>query len=240
MCRLRYIDGMNINWIRVVAVLWWSAAMITGCASHVVVPEALEAQLAKDVTFAQILAAPESFIGKRIVIGGEVLKAKRTEAGTLIEVLQLPLNADYEPTLVRTDSQGRFLALAQDLLDPATIRKGTAVTLVGEVTGARMDRLDEVEYRYPTFGVKHLYVWPPEYAGDRRSGISIGMFGGMGIGGGSRGGEGSDLDSDRLLRRPAGHSYDRERLTVLSRRCCITEVRRMLKLHTAEPSTAGL
>lgn len=196
MCRLRYSDGMNLNWIRVVAALCalgWSAVMMTGCASHVVVPEALEAQLDKDVTFAQILAAPESFIGKRIAIGGEVLKAKRTEAGMLIEVLQLPLNADYEPTVIRTESQGRFLALAQELLDPATIREGTAVTLVGEATGARMDRLDEVEYRYPTFGVKHLYVWPPEYAGDRRSGVSIGVFGGMGIGGGSRGGGGFGL-----------------------------------------------
>ena len=43
MCRLRYSGGMNINLNRVVAVLWWSAVMMTGCASHVVVPEALEA-----------------------------------------------------------------------------------------------------------------------------------------------------------------------------------------------------
>ncbi|NOS78202.1 MAG: hypothetical protein HOP35_09665 [Nitrospira sp.] len=177
---------MNINWIRVVAALWWSAAMMTGCASHVVVPEALEAQLDKDLTFAQILAAPESFVGKRIVVGGEVLKAKRTDAGMLIEVLQLPLSADYEPTVVRTESQGRFLALAQELLDPATIREGTAVTLVGEVTGARTDRLDEVEYRYPTFGVKHLYVWPPGSGAEPRSGFSIGVFGGMGVGSGGR------------------------------------------------------
>ena len=177
---------MNINWIKVVAVLWWSAVMMTGCASHVVVPEALEAQLDKDVTFAQILAAPESFVGKRIVVGGEVLKVKRTGAGMLIEVLQLPLNADHEPTVVRTESQGRFLALTQELLDPATIREGTAVTLVGEVTGARMDRLDEVEYRYPTFGVKHLYVWPPGYGAEQRSGVSIGVFGGMGVGSGGR------------------------------------------------------
>ncbi|MDP3089132.1 MAG: Slp family lipoprotein [Nitrospira sp.] len=177
---------MMINWIRMIAALWWSALMLPGCASHVVVPAALEAQLDKDVTFAQILAAPESLVGKRIVVGGEVLKAKRIAAGMLIEVLQLPLNADYEPTVVRTDSQGRFLALTQELLDPATIREGTAITLVGEVTGARMDRLDEVEYRYPTFGVKHLYAWPPGYGSEPRSGFSLGVFGGMGVGSGGR------------------------------------------------------
>jgi outer membrane lipoprotein len=177
---------MTINWIRLFAVLWCGAVVTAGCASYLAVPEALEAQLDKEVTFAQILAAPESFVGKRIVVGGEVLKAKRAEAGMQLEVLQLPLNADYEPTLVRTESQGRFLALTQELLDPATIREGTAVTLVGEVTGARMDRLDEVEYRYPTFGVKHLYVWPPGYGAEQRSGVSIGVFGGMGVGSGGR------------------------------------------------------
>jgi len=169
-----------------IAILWWSAVAMLGCASHVVVPEALETQLDRDVTFAQVLAAPESFVGRRIVVGGEVLKAKRTDAGMLIEVLQLPVDADYEPTVVRTESQGRFLALTQELLDPATIREGTAITLVGEVTGSRMERLDEVEYRYPTLGVKHLYVWPLVYGAEPRSGFSVGVFGGMGVGSGGR------------------------------------------------------
>jgi outer membrane lipoprotein len=177
---------MNINRIGSAALLWWSVIAMLGCASHLVVPEALDAQLDKDVTFAQVLAAPESFVGKRIVLGGEVLKSKRTDAGLLLEVLQLPVNADYEPALARTESQGRFLALAQEMLDPATIREGAAVTLVGEVTGARMDRLDEVEYRYPTVSVKHLYVWPFGYSAEPRSGFSIGVFGGMGVGGGGR------------------------------------------------------
>jgi len=184
---------MNRNGIRMIAALWWSAVMMAGCASHLVVPEVLEAQLDKDVTFAQILAAPKSYIGKRVVIGGEVLAAKRMEAGTRLEVLQLPLDADYEPSWVKTESQGRFLAIHQEFLDPATMVRGTRVTIVGESTGSKMDRLDDVEYRYPTFSVKHLYVWPSEYAGERRSGVSIGVFGGMGVGGGSRGGGGFGL-----------------------------------------------
>ncbi len=176
-----------------ITALWCSTVVMIGCASHLVVPEALEAQLDKDVTFAQILAAPESYIGKRMVVGGEVLAAKRMEAGTRLEILQMPLDADYEPSWVKTESQGRFLAVHQEFLDPATMVPGTRVTIVGELTGSRMDRLDDVEYRYPTFSVKHLYVWPSEYAGDRRSGVSIGVFGGMGIGGDSRGGGGFGL-----------------------------------------------
>lgn len=190
---VRYSGGMRINWISLVAVLWCGSFVTAGCVSHSVVPEALEAQLDKQLTFAQIFAAPESSVGKRVVVGGEVLKAKRIAAGTQLEVLQLPLDADYEPSWVRTESQGRFLAIRQEALDPATLTAGTRVTLVGELTGSRMDRLDDIEYRYPTFSAIHLYVWPPEYAGDRRSGVSIGVFGGMGGGGGSRGGGGFGL-----------------------------------------------
>lgn len=164
--------------------------MMAGCASHVVVPEALEAQLDPQLTFAQVLTAPESYVGKRVAVGGEVLKAKRTEAGTEIEVLQLPLNVDYEPVVNRMESRGRYLALHQEFLDPATLAPGTRVTLVGEIAGVRTGPLDDVEYRYPTFIVKHLYVWSPESVDDRRPGFSIGVFGGMGVGGGSRGGGG--------------------------------------------------
>lgn len=188
-----YSGGMSINWIKGPLVLACCGFVTAGCVSHFVVPEALEAQLDKELTFAQLLAAPDSYTGKLVVVGGEVLKAKRTEAGTQLEVLQLPLDTDDEPSWVRTESQGRFLAIQQTGLDPATLTPGTRITLVGEVTGARKDQLDDVEYRYPTFSVKHLYVWPPPYSGDRRSGLSIGVFGGMGVGGGSRGGGGFGL-----------------------------------------------
>lgn len=167
--------------------------MMIGCASHVVVPEALESQLDKDVTFAQILAMPDCCIGKRIVVGGEVLSAKRTEAGTQMEVLQLPLDTSYEPSWVRTESQGRLIAIEQAVRDPATVSAGTRVTLVGELTGFRMDRLDDVEYRYPVFSVTHVYVWSSDYPRNSGSGLSLGVFGGMGIGGGSRGGGGFGL-----------------------------------------------
>ena len=188
-----YSGAMSLTWKRIIGVIGFCLVVTEGCASHSVVPEALEAQLDKELTFAQILAAPESYAGKRVVVGGEVLKAKRIESGTQLEVLQLPVDADYEPTSVRTESQGRFLALHQEFLDPATVTAGTHVTLVAEVTGVRTDRLDDVEYRYPTFTIKHLHVWPPGYSDNRRYGPSFGIFGGMGIGGGGRGGGGFGL-----------------------------------------------
>ncbi|MEO6110434.1 MAG: hypothetical protein ABIQ24_01215 [Nitrospiraceae bacterium] len=60
----------------------------------------------------------------------------------------------------------------------------------GEDSGAKTDRLDDVEYRYPTLIVKHLHVWPVQSYGQRKPELSIGAFGGMGVGGGTRRGGG--------------------------------------------------
>ncbi|MGQ0694511.1 MAG: Slp family lipoprotein [Nitrospiraceae bacterium] len=170
----------------------WLAAMIllAGCSSQRIVPESLEPLIDRTVTFREVLASPESYRGRLLVLGGEVLKAKRLQEGTRIELLQLPLEDGEEPTLDRQQSQGRFLALRQEFLDPAMVVEGTRVTIVGEVSGAKTDHLDDVEYRYPMLIVKHLHVWEVQSYVQPRPGFSIGVFGGMGGGTGARGGGG--------------------------------------------------
>ncbi|MGH7255153.1 MAG: Slp family lipoprotein, partial [Nitrospirales bacterium] len=112
------------------------------------------------LTFSTLKDAPDSYRGLLVVYSGEVLTATLTHEGTRLEVLQLPRTDEGEPTADRTRSQGRFLALHKEFLDPATIPAGTRVTVVGEVVGATTKPLDETEYTYPTLEVKHLKIWP--------------------------------------------------------------------------------
>lgn len=160
-------------------------AVTGGCASTSIVPEPLAQQVDKTVTFSQVLESPDSYRGKMVVWGGEVLKAKALKGGTQLEVLQLPLDDDQGPVSDRMESKGRFLAWQSEFLDPATMKDGTRVTVVGEVTGASIDKMDEADYRYPTLDVKHLHRWEARPPDDRRLyGPWWGVFGGVGIGGG--------------------------------------------------------
>lgn len=162
-----------------------------GCASSPVgIPETLDAHIDTHLTFAEVLASPESYQGHLILLGGQIIKAKRLKEGTQVELLQLPLNQDQEPGTDLTQSQGRVFALYRESLDPATLTPGMLVTFVGEVSGAITGKIDEVDYRYPTLTVKHWYVWPPGALDDRGGGPYFGLFGGMGVGGWSRGGGG--------------------------------------------------
>jgi outer membrane lipoprotein len=165
-------------------------ALVACSSGPPVIPPELESQIDSSAAFPQILAAPSAYQGRTVLLGGEILSAKRQQDGTQFEILQLPVQGDDPPALRRNESQGRFLAFDRRGLDPASYPAGTRVTVVGEVTGETVQRLDESDYRYPTVEVKHLHVWDPrEYERRRRASPMVGLFGGLGFGfGGGRSG----------------------------------------------------
>lgn len=130
---------------------------LTGCAST---QEAGDGSDAPALTFLQIKAAPDSFKGQSVVFGGMVLTARRLKDGTRIEILQLPLDRAMHPGYDLTKSQGRFIALQREFLDPATLPQGTNVTVTGEIAGSITLPLDETDYAYPVIDIKRLQVWP--------------------------------------------------------------------------------
>ena len=142
-------------------ILLLAGLALPGCAlSEPAFPPALQNQVEPALTFAQIKDAPDSYRGKTVMLGGEVLTAKRLKDGTRLEVLQLPLDSPGDPTRDLTASQGRFYAIQKEFLDPATIPTHTRVTLIGEITGATPGKLDEMDYTYPTVDIKSLRMWP--------------------------------------------------------------------------------
>src|SRR5947208_1081439 len=107
---------------------------LCGCVSEVI-PKELEGQVDRKVSFLQLKEAPDTYTGRMVVLGGEVLSAKRNNDSTRIEVIQLPLDSSLEPVPDRTTSQGRVLAIQKAFLHPATVPVGTRVTIIGEMTG---------------------------------------------------------------------------------------------------------
>ena len=116
------------------------------------------------ITFGQVIAAPESFKEQPVTFGGKILGARRLKDGTRIEVLQLPLTSSLKPSFDLSKSQGRFVAMQNEFLDPATIPSGTFVTVTGEIAGSVTMPFDETEYTYPIVEIKNLLVWPKDDA----------------------------------------------------------------------------
>ncbi len=123
------------------------------------VPLWLEKEIDTVVRFADLKSAPGEYVGRTVMIGGNVIRAKRTEAGTEVEVLQLPSAKDGPLTEDRLHSEGRFLAIREAFLDPASLPEGAPITVIGTVTGETTRQLDETEYTYPVLEVKHIIDW---------------------------------------------------------------------------------
>lgn len=135
--------------------------VLVGCASS---QHAEDSSSAAQVPFAQVKSAPDSYRGQSVVYGGEVLSARRLKDGTRIEILQLPLDRSGYLDTDRTHSQGRFIAMHREFLDPATIPPGTRVTVTGEIMGSMTLPLDETEYNYPVIEARHIEVLQSETA----------------------------------------------------------------------------
>jgi outer membrane lipoprotein len=155
-----------------------------GCGPQVI-PKELEGQVDRKVSFLQLKESPATYTGRTVVLGGEVLSVKRVKDTTRIEVLQIPLDASLEPVPDRMTSQGRFLAVQKEFLDPAILPVGTRITVIGEMTGTTTLPIDDIQYMYPTLVIRHLKVWERQPSGlNSRPPVSIGIGGGIGRGGG--------------------------------------------------------
>ncbi len=134
--------------------------LLPACAGQSMIPSDLENQVDQTLSFAQVKEAPTTQVGKVLVLGGEILDATRLREHTRLTILELPTGRNHAPAMDRTQSRGRFLAFQSEFLDPATVPNGTRITIVGKVSGATTELLDEMDYTYPTFTILFLKVWP--------------------------------------------------------------------------------
>lgn len=130
--------------------------LASGCA---VMSKDLRREAEKDLSFSDVFKEPEAHKGKVVILGGVIVDSKNTKDGTLLEVLQKPLDMVGEPRDV-DQSGGRFLALYDGFFDVAIYTKGREVTVGGVVQGKRVMPLGEIQYTYPVLSVREIYLWP--------------------------------------------------------------------------------
>ena len=128
-----------------------------------VIPDRLEGPVDRDLRYADIKDHPETYRGKLMLAGGKVLSAKRTQQGTVLEVLQIPLSEELIPAGSDTETKGRFVIIDRNndkVPDPAVFDdEKKRVTIVGEVLGMTTIKIDDVYQQVPELAVKNITVW---------------------------------------------------------------------------------
>jgi outer membrane lipoprotein len=130
-------------------------SLCSGCATSPI-SEPLREAAKNQPSFAEISAHPESFTGRRVVLGGEVVQTTHQPNMTEIEVWQQPLDSIDRPENVNR-SLGRFLVRCPGFSIPAAYAGGHTITVAGEIEGKKIkDKeirpLGQFYYSYPAIG----------------------------------------------------------------------------------------
>ncbi len=142
-----------------IVVLFALALLLQGCTYAI--SRDMVAKADKTITFEMLQADPDSFKGKILLLGGTISHITNTKQGTILEVVQRPL--DYWGKPKRTSSTGgAFLVLYPAYLNPFIYEPGREVTVAAEVEGTRSKALGDFEYSYPVVIAREMKLWERE------------------------------------------------------------------------------
>jgi len=130
--------------------------IFSGC-THVISRD-LRRNIREKTTIHEVMKDPDIYEGKMVLWGGKILMSINRKEGTLIEVLQLPLDSSDRPKDVDT-SGGRFLVLYPGYLDVVIYRQGREITVAGKIKGIRKLPLGEIKYVYPLLKAEEIHLW---------------------------------------------------------------------------------
>lgn len=115
----------------------------------------------REISFAELRQAPDRYIGKHFLLGGQIVGVWNTNEGSELEIVQFETDKNGEITDM-TKSGGRFIARNAEFLEPAVYRNGFLVTVVGEMKGKKNMLLDDATYTYPVLVIREIHLWKPE------------------------------------------------------------------------------
>lgn len=155
---------------------------LSGCVSGV--SDYSRAMVTYQGTFPGLQSAPDQHRGQVAMLGGRIVETTPSTAGTEIMVLQLPLAGRDKPALDQP-SEGRFLIVSPDFLDPAVYSKLALITVVGEVTGHVERLVGDYSYTLPVLKPIEIKQWSTNDWGGGGPAVQVG------VGAGSHGGGGA-------------------------------------------------
>ncbi len=162
----RRIPGMisfNINcWFKLISLFFLlvTAGGVTGCAP--VLSKQLRDEAEPQIPFQELLQSPDTYKGRVVILGGYILETANDPDGSLLTILQAPLDSRNKPKSPDL-TKGRFLLLTRKFLDPEIYSKDRALTVGGKVAGTRQGSLGNRSYVYPVIETEEVYLWPEKY-----------------------------------------------------------------------------
>lgn len=143
-----------------------SVAMCMGCHKQVISSQ-FQDQANLNLDVSGVLVDPKAAKGQTVVWGGQVVRNVKRDRGTLIEVMQMPLDDDQRP-VGGSQGLGRFIVAMSGYLDMLAYDKGRQVTVAGVVQGVKDLPHGQAKVTYVLLRGKEIYAWEPHLSNAER------------------------------------------------------------------------
>ena len=98
--------------------------------------------------------------GQLFIFGGVIASTTATREGSLIEGIYVPVNSrGYLKGLYGGNGRFRAIYRGREFLDPLIFSEKREVTLAAEFLGTRKGKIGELDYIFPFFEIKEVYLW---------------------------------------------------------------------------------
>lgn len=131
--------------------------LVTGCSS---VPTQISSAPANDIQLGEVKGKTDEYPEQEVRWGGEIVKVENNNEASIIQIVQYPLN-HYGKPITNQSSEGRFLAITNDFIDPVVYKEGTLLTFTGQIQGESTRKVDKRDLTMPLLTVSSMYKWQP-------------------------------------------------------------------------------
>jgi len=131
--------------------------VMSGCASKL--PQSIAQPPAEVISASAVQQHPESYLGKQVRWGGEILEVANAEQHTDVLVVGRELEKDGEP-IEDSKVDARFIARFSGFREPADFPEGKRLTVSGTLSGVEVRNVGEFPYPYPVVEVIESHRWP--------------------------------------------------------------------------------
>lgn len=140
--------------ITVITIVW----VLSAC-STTNIPVDISQPLADETGVAKVREQPNAYQNKRVRWGGLIVNTRNTASDSRIAIVSQPLNKSGRP-VASDHSEGRFIAVLNEFVEPLVYSRNRQITISGHVTGTQTINVGEYQYEYPLVEVDHYYLWP--------------------------------------------------------------------------------
>lgn len=110
------------------------------------------------VSLSGLFESPETYKGKRVMLGGVITETRNLPQRTEIEVVQKNLDS-YGYVESGDKTIGRFIFSQPGYLESEVYSKGRTIVGAGKVLGGKKGKIGERDYLFPLIEAEEIHLW---------------------------------------------------------------------------------